>query len=153
MRDEHLRADNVFAAARFPTVEFRSTVLVETPTGLNVTGTLRVRDIGHLPRDTVDHGGSTPLQRHAGRVTQGVRDHPTGHHQARQGHPRHHPGAGLTGAESVRLAMDLHGMVTSLIAESAHRRGRRSPSLSPGPCRVDGPAAPGIGSIAFRAAM
>ena len=44
MRDEHLRADNVFAAARFPTVEFRSTVLVETPTGLNVTGTLRVRD-------------------------------------------------------------------------------------------------------------
>ena len=45
MRDEHLRADNVFATARFPTLEFRSTVLVETPTGLKVTGTLRVRDI------------------------------------------------------------------------------------------------------------
>jgi polyisoprenoid-binding protein YceI len=45
MRDEHLRADNVFAAARFPTMEFRSTVLVETPTGLNVTGILRVRDV------------------------------------------------------------------------------------------------------------
>jgi polyisoprenoid-binding protein YceI len=40
MRDEHLRADNVFATARFPTLEFRSTVLVETPTGLNITGTL-----------------------------------------------------------------------------------------------------------------
>src|ERR1700761_5938974 len=45
MRDEHLRADNVFATARFPTLEFRSTAVVETPTGLNVTGTLRVRDI------------------------------------------------------------------------------------------------------------
>ena len=45
MRDEHLRADNVFATARFPTMEFRSAAIVDTPTGLNVTGTLRVRDI------------------------------------------------------------------------------------------------------------
>jgi polyisoprenoid-binding protein YceI len=45
MRDEHLRADNVFATGRFPTLEFRSTAIVETPTGINVTGTLRVRDI------------------------------------------------------------------------------------------------------------
>jgi polyisoprenoid-binding protein YceI len=45
LRDEHLRADNVFATARFPTLEFRSTAVVETPTGLDVTGTLRVRDI------------------------------------------------------------------------------------------------------------
>ena len=45
MRDEHLGADNVFATARFPTLEFRSTALVETATGLNVSGTLRVRDI------------------------------------------------------------------------------------------------------------
>jgi polyisoprenoid-binding protein YceI len=45
LRDEHLRADNVFAAARFPTLEFRSTAVVETPTGFNVTGTLRVRDV------------------------------------------------------------------------------------------------------------
>ena len=45
LRDEHLKADNVFAAARFPTIEFRSTVVVETPNGLNVTGILRVRDI------------------------------------------------------------------------------------------------------------
>jgi polyisoprenoid-binding protein YceI len=45
MRDEHLRADNVFATARFPTLEFRSTAIVETPTGLDVTGTLRVRDV------------------------------------------------------------------------------------------------------------
>ncbi|MDT5029570.1 MAG: hypothetical protein QOE61_6154 [Micromonosporaceae bacterium] len=57
MRDEHLRADNVFAAARFPSVEFRSTVLVETPTGLNVTGILRVRDVSesvtfHATRST-----------------------------------------------------------------------------------------------------
>jgi polyisoprenoid-binding protein YceI len=47
----------VFAAARFPTVEFRSTVLVETPTGLNITGILRVRDISesvtfHATRST-----------------------------------------------------------------------------------------------------
>ena len=45
MRDEHLRADNVFATVRFPTMEFRSAAIAETPTGLNVTGTLRIRDI------------------------------------------------------------------------------------------------------------
>jgi polyisoprenoid-binding protein YceI len=45
MRDEHLETDNVFATARFPTLEFRSNAIVETPTGLNVTGTLRVRDV------------------------------------------------------------------------------------------------------------
>jgi polyisoprenoid-binding protein YceI len=45
LRDEHLRAANVFATARFPTLEFRSTAIVETPTGFNVTGTLRVRDV------------------------------------------------------------------------------------------------------------
>src|SRR5260221_6301917 len=45
LRDEHLGADNVFATARFPTAEFRSTSIVQTPTGLNVTGTLRVRDV------------------------------------------------------------------------------------------------------------
>jgi polyisoprenoid-binding protein YceI len=45
MRDAHLRAENVFATVRFPTLEFRSTAIVETPTGLNVTGTLRIRDI------------------------------------------------------------------------------------------------------------
>jgi polyisoprenoid-binding protein YceI len=57
MRDEHLRADNVFATARFPTLEFRSTAVVETPTGLDVTGTLRVRGISgsvtfHATRST-----------------------------------------------------------------------------------------------------
>jgi polyisoprenoid-binding protein YceI len=57
LRDEHLRADNVFATARFPTMNFRSTAIVETPTGLNVTGTLRIRDIGqsvtfHATRST-----------------------------------------------------------------------------------------------------
>jgi polyisoprenoid-binding protein YceI len=45
MRDEHLGSDTVFATARFPTLEFRSTAVVETPAGLNVSGTLRVRDI------------------------------------------------------------------------------------------------------------
>ena len=45
MRDEHLGADTVFATARYPTLEFRSTAIVETPTGLNVSGLLRVRDI------------------------------------------------------------------------------------------------------------
>lgn len=45
LRDKHLRAENVFATARFSTAEFRSTSIVETPTGLNVTGTLRVRDV------------------------------------------------------------------------------------------------------------
>ena len=45
MRDEHLGTDNVFATARFPTAEFRSTAILETPTGLNITGNLRVRDI------------------------------------------------------------------------------------------------------------
>jgi polyisoprenoid-binding protein YceI len=57
LRDEHLRAENVFATARFPTLEFRSTAVVETPTGLDVTGTLRVRDISgsvtfHATRST-----------------------------------------------------------------------------------------------------
>jgi polyisoprenoid-binding protein YceI len=45
MRDEHLRAGNVFAVERFPTLEFSSTAIVETPAGLEVTGTLRVRDV------------------------------------------------------------------------------------------------------------
>ncbi len=45
MRDGHLRADNVFDTARFPTMEFHSTAVAETPTGLDVTGTLRVRDV------------------------------------------------------------------------------------------------------------
>jgi polyisoprenoid-binding protein YceI len=57
-RDEHLRADNVFATARFPTMEFRSTAIVETPTGLDVTGTLRVRDV------------SQPVSFHAARSTE-----------------------------------------------------------------------------------
>jgi polyisoprenoid-binding protein YceI len=57
-RDEHLRADNVFATARFPTLEFRSTAIVETPTGLDVTGTLRVRDV------------SRPVSFHAARSTE-----------------------------------------------------------------------------------
>lgn len=57
VRDKHLVADNVFAVQRFPTMEFRSTVLVETPTGLDVTGVLRVRDISesvtfHATRST-----------------------------------------------------------------------------------------------------
>src|SRR5271168_1843832 len=57
LRDKHLRADNVFATARFPTAEFRSTAIVETLTGLNVTGTLRVRDVSqsvtfHATRST-----------------------------------------------------------------------------------------------------
>jgi polyisoprenoid-binding protein YceI len=58
MRDEHLRADNVFATARIPTLEFRSTTIVETSTGLDVTGTLRVRDI------------SQPVSFHAARSTE-----------------------------------------------------------------------------------
>jgi polyisoprenoid-binding protein YceI len=57
LRDEHLRADNVFATARFPTVEFGSTAVVETRTGLEVTGTPRVR------------GVSRPVTFHATRST------------------------------------------------------------------------------------
>lgn len=45
LRDKHLKADNVFAAERFPTLEFRSSAIVETPTGLSVTGVLRIRDV------------------------------------------------------------------------------------------------------------
>jgi polyisoprenoid-binding protein YceI len=57
LRDEHLGTDGVFATARFPTLDFRSTAIVETPTGLNVVGTLRVRDISrsvtfHATRST-----------------------------------------------------------------------------------------------------
>ena len=56
-RDEHLRADNAFATGRFPSLEFRSTAIVETPTGLSVVGTLRVRDVSqpvtfHATRST-----------------------------------------------------------------------------------------------------
>ena len=99
LRDEHLRADNVFATERFPTMEFRSATIVETPNGLNVTGTLRVRDTTQsvtfeATRSTT--AGPPPLHGHRGRVTQGIRDHPMGHYQAGQGHPRRHPDAGLT---------------------------------------------------------
>ena len=57
LRDEHLRADNVFATARFPTMEFHSAAIVETPTGFDITGSLRVRDISksvtfHATRST-----------------------------------------------------------------------------------------------------
>jgi polyisoprenoid-binding protein YceI len=45
-RDEHLRADNVFASARIPTLEFHSTTIIETPIGPDITGTLRIRDVG-----------------------------------------------------------------------------------------------------------
>lgn len=45
MRDGHLRADNVFASEQFPTIEFRSTSVAEDPTGLDVSGDLRVRDV------------------------------------------------------------------------------------------------------------
>ena len=38
MRDGHLRADNVFDTASFPTLEFHSTAVTETPTGLDITG-------------------------------------------------------------------------------------------------------------------
>lgn len=56
-RDEHLRADNVFAIAQFPTMEFHSAAIVETSTGVNITGSLRVRGIGksvtfHATRST-----------------------------------------------------------------------------------------------------
>jgi polyisoprenoid-binding protein YceI len=44
-RDRHLRSDNAFASARIPTFEFRSTAIIETPTGLDITGTLRIRDV------------------------------------------------------------------------------------------------------------
>jgi polyisoprenoid-binding protein YceI len=47
MRDGHLRADNVFDSARFPTMQFDSTTVAETPTGLDVAGELRVRDVTH----------------------------------------------------------------------------------------------------------
>ena len=44
-RDGHLRSGNVFASAKFPTLEFRSTAITETSGGIDVTGNLRVRDI------------------------------------------------------------------------------------------------------------
>ncbi len=57
MRDGHLRADNVFDTASFPTLEFHSTAVTETPTGLDITGNLRVRDT------------TRPISFHAVRVT------------------------------------------------------------------------------------
>ena len=46
-----------------------------------------------------------------------------GHHQARQGYPRRHPEAGLTGVGSVRSAVDLLGMVSySLLGDPAFER-------------------------------
>jgi polyisoprenoid-binding protein YceI len=45
MRDGHLRDDNVFDTARFPTIAFHSTAVTETPTGLDVAGNLQVRDV------------------------------------------------------------------------------------------------------------
>src|ERR1700682_5149098 len=94
MRDEPLRADNVFATTRFPTLEFRSTAIVETPTGLDVTGTLRVRDIS---QPVSFHAARSPaLHRRGGGVAHRIRDHPTGHRQARHGPPRRRAKAGLT---------------------------------------------------------
>lgn len=45
LRDTHLRADNVFAVDRFPTLEFHSTAIIESGDGYDVEGVLRVRDV------------------------------------------------------------------------------------------------------------
>ena len=47
-RDGHLRSGNVFASACIPTFEFQSTAIIETPTGLDLTGTLRIRDVTRI---------------------------------------------------------------------------------------------------------
>lgn len=44
-RDQHLRADNVLGVEDFPTMEFRSTGIVEGESGYDVEGVLRVRDV------------------------------------------------------------------------------------------------------------
>jgi hypothetical protein len=69
--------------------------------------------------------------------------------------------AGSTPALATKVLLQFNGHLcsvvgdagTSLTTESAHGRGRRSPSLRPGPCHVDKLAPPSIGSIAFKAAM
>jgi polyisoprenoid-binding protein YceI len=68
MRDKHLRADNVFACERFPTMEFRSTVVAETPKGLDVTGTLRVRDVTRQIRFHADWVAASTAPRYRATV-------------------------------------------------------------------------------------
>lgn len=72
MRDAHLRADNVFDVARFPTIEFRSSAVIQTPTGLDVTGELRVRDVTR----TVSFHAVRASESAAPRYTAVVRLHP-----------------------------------------------------------------------------
>lgn len=45
IRDGHLRADNALASALIPRLEFHSTTIIEKPIGLDITGTLRIRDV------------------------------------------------------------------------------------------------------------
>jgi len=44
-RDDHLRSEDFFAAARFPTATFESDRVERTPGGLNVAGRLTIRGI------------------------------------------------------------------------------------------------------------
>lgn len=45
MRDGHLRSATAFASKEFPTMEFHSTSIAETADGLDISGTLRIRDV------------------------------------------------------------------------------------------------------------
>lgn len=45
MRDGHLLSDTAFSAKEFPTMEFHSTSIAETADGLDISGSLRIRDV------------------------------------------------------------------------------------------------------------
>ncbi len=44
LRDNHLRSSTAFSSEQHPTMEFHSTVIAETSDGIDVEGTLRIRD-------------------------------------------------------------------------------------------------------------
>ncbi len=64
VRDGHLRADDVFAVDRFPTLEFHSTTVRPTATGYDVTGRLRVRDVTRDVRFAALADGAAEAGRH-----------------------------------------------------------------------------------------
>lgn len=45
MRDGHLCSATAFASGEFPTMEFHSTSIAEATDGLDISGTLRIRDV------------------------------------------------------------------------------------------------------------
>lgn len=116
----------MFASARIPTLEFHSTTIIETPTGLDITGTLRIRDVSRTVELHATKTTGPDAPRYAAEMVvspQGLRNYPPRHYQATNGSDRRHPAKGLRG----------HGDLDSLPTARRYRGPCNSTQPSPMP--------------------